>query len=408
MPGEMNLRDGAVAAGLAFVALFALLAPQALTWLPAALAVVMLLVWPEQPSSGQPFDAVRIHAAPVLLLLAMLAWVLFRNGLAPSPAAGWMPLGAFAFCLLSVVVTLLLTVRMGFNGRWFWSYFLCLHAVFQAVLLLFVWRWLDLSAIGGSRLTMVWHFNRAAVLAVLLLPLSFFAIRQMARSWRQCLLWSVPLYALTGLVVFASESQSAQLSFFLISLVQALALINLNLAVKVTGLGAALVVMFTPLVFGRAYGWFRESFLWDLNQGTVTERMLIWRSMLDFIWQSPWIGNGIEFVREVGNVNPETGAMMRPNHPHSFVFQVWVDTGLVGAAVLSLLILSIARMIRSIGGASGQMFITLMAGILAVWAVSHGMWQSWFVGMAGLCCTYGAFMHQRSALLARIGLVRDT
>ncbi len=403
-----NPRDDFVGFGLFVTAVFSIFSPQAFTWLPAALALLMARLWPQKLSTGHPYDGVRAYPAVFALLTLFVLWTAVCTARATEPANALIVSGGFFFCAASAVAMILLPIRMGFNGRWAWQFFPLLHLGLMAGVMVFVLRLVDVSAIGGKRFAETWHYNRAAVLVALLLPLSLFAIRQMATTRRRFLLRFAPLYGLTGVVVFASESQSAQLAFLVMSLLHALAVVNIGLAVQVTGLGAAFVLMLTPLIFGGAYAWLHDSPLWGVNQNTVTERMLIWRSMLDYIWQSPWIGHGLEFVREAGNVNPETGTMMRPNHPHSFLFQVWVDAGLVGAAILSLLILSIAQMIRSIGGASGRMFITLMAGILTVWAVSHGMWQSWFVGMAGICCAYGAFMHQRSALVARMGLARDT
>ncbi len=403
-----NLKDDLVGSILAAAAVFSIIGPQGLTWLPAVLALAMAWACRNPAAPVRPAEVVRDAPYVFGALALFCAWTLFRSVTAANPADALSAAVPFCFSLTAVVAAFVPPLRMGFNGRWLWRFFLILHAALSAVLLLLIFKWIDISAIGGERLGQHWHFNRAALFTALLWPISLYVIRVVATTATWRILIGAPLYALALAAVLSASSQSAQLAFLAISATQVLAKISLSLTMRLIGFGASALVLLTPLMFGPIYGWFRGSAAWELNHKTVAERMWLWRSSLDYIWQSPWIGHGVEYIRQAGNVNPDTGAAMTHNHPHSFLFQVWVDTGLVGAAILSALFVIVARMIRGVGGDGGQMFAALMAGIIAIWAVSHGMWQSWFVGLAGLIAAFGGFLHQRSALLARMKLPPDT
>jgi exopolysaccharide production protein ExoQ len=403
-----NPRDDIVCSVLAAGVVCSVIAPQGLTWLPALVAVVMLVAWRTDTPGGNMWVLARENGHVLAVLALFLAWVMARSFTAINPSGALRTAGPFVFTLVAVVATLLLTARMGFNGRWLWLYFPILHTALSVAILLFVFNLVDISAYGGQRFSKDWHFNRAALLAALLWPMSFRVVRILAASWQARVLAGAPLLGLTCLAVFSSSSQSAQLALIVMLVVQVLGMLNLKLTMHLIGFGASAAIMVTPLVFGPFYRWFRETPMWHLNELTVTARMRIWRMSLDHVLQSPWIGHGVEFVRETGDLNPATGMLMFHNHPHSFLFQVWVDTGLVGAALLSLLIILVSRVIARIGGETGLLFAVLMVGILTIWAISHGMWQSWFVGLSGVTCIFGALIHQRSLVLADMGFAADS
>jgi hypothetical protein len=45
-----------------------------------------------------------------------------------------------------------------------------------------------------------------------------------------------------------------------------------------------------------------------------------------------------------------------------------------------------------------------LAGVLAIWSVSHGMWQPWFVGLAGFALVFGLICAQRAAAEDQAGI----
>ena len=106
---------------------------------------------------------------------------------------------------------------------------------------------------------------------------------------------------------------------------------------------------------------------------------------------------GVEFVRVMGYRDPETGILTAETHPHSFLFQIWVDIGFVGVALLIGVIVLLAEMIRRVEGPARVMYAAIMAGGLAIWSVSHGMWQSWFVGLLGISIIYAGIAHHRGS-----------
>jgi exopolysaccharide production protein ExoQ len=80
-----------------------------------------------------------------------------------------------------------------------------------------------------------------------------------------------------------------------------------------------------------------------------------------------------------------------PLHPHNAVLQIWLELGLVGAAVAAAMLCLVAAKVIAVGGpgreAQGHLLRGAFFTAVAVMSVSFGIWQSWW--LCTLCLTLG-------------------
>lgn len=384
-----------VAAMLPVSAGFVILAPQGLTWFPAVVAGVLALAL--RAASGAPRlrDLAADHLGVLAMLTAFLLWAwigLFRSA---DPAHAVPELGAFCLALAAGAAGTAAARHVGRVGRWHWGFFPLAHAAAALVLALLVTERLHVPQAAGARFAHEWHFNRAAVFVALLLPLSLFALGRMEARRLPRAAMTAALAAGVVWAVLLSESGAAKLALPAVLATWLLARADLRLALGLTGGALAVAViaapsmtLLRPLVEGTA--------LWSVEPWTVAERLRIWRGMLPYIEAAPFIGHGIEHVRAAGFIDAANGQIGRPNHPHSALLQVWVDLGFVGALLLTGTLLAALRAIGRLPRASAAMALSILNGAMAVWSVSHGMWQGWFIGLCAVIFIFAAVAHQRA------------
>lgn len=147
---------------------------------------------------------------------------------------------------------------------------------------------------------------------------------------------------------------------------------------RVIGGLVALAIMSAPLIFHLLCG--------NANALTATTsiqyRQAIWQRVLEFIWEKPIIGSGVGALRGYREQIPEgffAGQLYVPNHPHNMLLQVWVETGAVGAALLSLaVILAAFRLPRPEAIPTERARIAaIIGGVVASW-VSFDVWNEWW------------------------------
>ncbi|MFL1460646.1 O-antigen ligase family protein [Roseococcus sp. DSY-14] len=163
-----------------------------------------------------------------------------------------------------------------------------------------------------------------------------------------------------------------------------------RLAGQVIGLGAALLVLGAPFLALGLLGPGLDLSHWPPS---AAHRLLIWDFVGARIWEHPWLGWGMEASRAIpggsGQASPAVlarfglggpffaaQAQLLPLHPHNLGLQLWLELGMVGAALGGWLLWELGKAARS-PAACGA----LAAG-LAVAMLSYGAWQYWWV--AGL------------------------
>ncbi len=206
---------------------------------------------------------------------------------------------------------------------------------------------LIIEAVGGSPLnhgaapdaTQYQLTQAPARGAVVMLALVWPALAWVA-TWRTAASWLVIVVIIltAGFVSLQFEQQSNALGFALGGAFFVFALIAPRLAILAPALGlaawTALAPFATKLIFaGRTLpDWFPHS--WDVRIG-------IWLNTSERILQQPWIGHGLDAGRAVTEMTVYDGEPLAviPVHPHSAALQIWYDSGVIGVALTTALLL---------------------------------------------------------------------
>jgi O-antigen ligase len=126
----------------------------------------------------------------------------------------------------------------------------------------------------------------------------------------------------------------------------------------------------------------------QLLPASYYHRVEIWKNTAALIAQKPWFGWGMDAsktFKEAHDFGPLGVQSLIPWHPHNAALHIWLETGLVGAGLLSALVLaltlSIVRGLSHDRKAMAGAVATI--GAFCVFAcVSFGVWQAWFLSTA--------------------------
>jgi O-antigen ligase len=107
-------------------------------------------------------------------------------------------------------------------------------------------------------------------------------------------------------------------------------------------------------------------------------RLGVWRFAADRVAEHPWRGWGMDAARAFGEAIPL--------HTHNWSLQAWLELGLPGAVLVTVLWLGLLRRaashdrVRRAAAAAGA------STYLAIGAVSFGLWQPWWLAVGVLAC----------------------
>ena len=114
----------------------------------------------------------------------------------------------------------------------------------------------------------------------------------------------------------------------------------------------------------------------------------IWRYAAARIDERLITGWGLDGARKFGENTLKVGEMQVqaiPLHPHSFSMHVWLETGLIGASLAAAAILAAGIIAsRTLGAHRGAAAAAVgaMVAVAAIWNVSYGAWQEWWIAAA--------------------------
>lgn len=378
---------------------FALIGPQGLTWLPvlmlSALALVIL-------ARHGRLDAGMIRPALpfVLPLLVLFMFSVVRSAFAPNAGDAFGVIAVFYGAMATIILATSLAWRLEQRGPWYWLYFPIVLVVVSCILIaLFLTLGNGrLMGFSGSRMTYDFHYNRAALFVVLLWPVCLFAIDQVRATPLRKRWLTLAAFLPCAFAVFLSESESAKLAFLIILAVDFLARINLATSMTLVVGGSVIALLSAPLLIAVLSIMLEGTPVLAYHPGTTALRLEIWLSAITEAKQAPWLGHGVDQFRSMGYFDQKIGRTVYPNHPHSFLIQTWFDLGFVGAVLVSACLVGIAWLFRHANTAVSRMYVSLMSGVIAIWAVSHGMWQPWFVGLTGCVVVFAVLVHRRSEM----------
>jgi O-antigen ligase len=129
--------------------------------------------------------------------------------------------------------------------------------------------------------------------------------------------------------------------------------------------------------------WFKQSY--------ALNRLEIWDYIGRYIETNPIYGFGIEATRSIEDFDSaylydDKATVL---HPHNFALQLWIEFGVMGAALGALAIGYVLKAMSQLDAARARLGVTVFIGLLCPAATAYGMWQGWFIGlffmMAGYC-----------------------
>lgn len=147
-------------------------------------------------------------------------------------------------------------------------------------------------------------------------------------------------------------------------------------------LGMALVIVTLAWGTVATFAWNTHAQDWLQEQGlrNWASRITIWRTVAQLIAANSILGYGFDSSRIVGQIPPPF------LHPHNGVLQVWLELGLVG---MMLMYASAARAAKAaVQTANSNTVLAVFAATVSTfsvfWSLSFGIWQGWYVAVAGL------------------------
>lgn len=380
---------------LAFAAmpLIGMLAPRALAFAPALLALVGLAIFVRQER--------RLPALPRRPLI----WALGLSGfLLASPL--WAVDGDLAFsralsaALVMITTVLLLALsrsisqsglqhfRRLFPKALLTACILCL-ALFGVLIgrALYETGWERWVISAQTTFFNLSAGNRGVVFLFLLLIAAVPFLRPLIQMPQQR---SVIAFAACcfALVFVVTDSQSSQLALAVAALTYFLFPWRRRKAWPALFLLLAAGVMLSPWVVQILFHQFAaplSEMPW-FTAGYAHERLEIWDFIARTALAHPWLGLGLEATRTFQDIDmqylffKETSVL----HPHNAILQIWVELGALGAAILAALLIAIARGIRDLPGDGPRHVLPVFAGMLTIACTTYGLWQGWWLGALGL------------------------
>ncbi len=129
-------------------------------------------------------------------------------------------------------------------------------------------------------------------------------------------------------------------------------------------------------------------------------RLEIWNYVSELIKDRPLFGYGLDASRPLNGEMVLQGFEIEtlPMHPHNASLQIWLETGLIGAALLSCVLVfvggriaSAPRLSRAQAVATAWVLVTYVSLVL----FSYGVWQEWHQAAMALAATVVMFLGAR-------------
>ena len=129
-------------------------------------------------------------------------------------------------------------------------------------------------------------------------------------------------------------------------------------------------------------------------------RLEIWTYVSELIKDKPLFGYGLDASRPLNGEMELGGYQIErlPMHPHNASLQIWLETGLIGAVLLTCMLVflggriaSAPRLTRDQAIATAWVLVSYVSLVL----FSYGVWQEWHQAAAALAATAVLFLGAR-------------
>lgn len=238
-------------------------------------------------------------------------------------------------------------------------------------------------------------FNRP-VLTCLMLGVAALAALVSARPgwWPKDGLLASVLALVVGILALRADSGAAVLGALVIAAVWLAALILPRLALALVALGFVATLLVAPVMGRLGDAALPPAFHERLAQSHTRDRVDIWLSFGEAVMARPLLGSGfgtsptLDRHPVAQQVSPEHRRLLAVGHPHNAPLQAWVETGVVGVALIGFAGLALLARLRGMRAGELAPRLALFAGAFAVAAVAHGAWQGWWAAILALAAAW--------------------
>jgi|GEM_PF-2248604 len=172
-------------------------------------------------------------------------------------------------------------------------------------------------------------------------------------------------------------------------------------------------VLFSP-VLASALGALAPSLAGTLPLSTQ-HRLLIWQVAYERVLERPLTGHGVNAVsswKETYASRPDLlehlapnmdHTRLIPNHPHNMGIEIWMDTGLVGAMLTSVLLVLVGRYIPAPEKLSLPVKLAaagLFGAAVAYFAVSYSVWDESYWASVAIVLSGVIVLHRKAQKIA--------
>ena len=374
-PNHIN-KNNMLGIGVLALVFFACVLPLSLSFLPQLLAIICLpYVWTTISYNGL-FIVKRyflwVVTLPILGLISSL-WSVTPHDSFPRSMkilGLLVSYGIFLFFILNLP-----QAARDFIKRFFYVPLL-MAGTYLSIELIFDLPIMHLFMKSGDVLYN-WLLNKNVAVFSLLFPLGLCSLYSTHKK-----IIAAPLFALLGLVLIFTDSQSSWLS--IIAMIGAGILIYFSSAfLKIMWVALAAVLVAMPFIAPYLYHHFAVP-MGDglLRYASSSSRLEIWYFVSQKILERPLIGFGMDTTRHIVFDNP--GLYHEGNsvlHPHNAALQIWCDFGLFGVVVVSASLAVLVRWVLQQDRSFQILCGLLMSGLAVFLLVSWSLWASWLLGL---------------------------
>ena len=246
-------------------------------------------------------------------------------------------------------------------------------------------------------------FNRALVVFILLGGLG---VWHAVLTGQKGLAWIAGGLMMTSALL--SKSESAMLAAIVLFTIIPLVRLWGGVAIRALG-GLALVWIWgLPLILNSILDKVASN-IWINETGqhvpaiySMLTRLEIWAATSNRIAERPFLGWGHDGVQHYGlsTIQGVFFTIKTPLHPHNGALQGWIDMGLLGPIAMSAAIILICRHLLKAKGRTQAYLTALAFSAIAVIFVSHGLWQTWWIGLLGYIFGSGIMIEEAGRRLS--------
>ncbi len=230
-----------------------------------------------------------------------------------------------------------------------------------------------------------WDLKRSAVPPLLLLWPAI------AMAWPQRRFALVAgLVVAVAIGIAASHSGAPGAALGLGAAIFALAIVTPRLALGVTGVGLAVLIVSAPWTGSILTRALPPDARQELREEHAEHRLTIWSAFEHRGFDRPWLGHGFNASFSVataprpdGSPPPADSSHIVGFHPHDVMLQFWIELGSLGLVAAAVaLSFTFGRLIHHRGPALAAR-LGLLVGVLGVGLVGLSAWQPWWIACVG-------------------------